>query len=215
MPSPRASDPRRLTSSEEDYLKALYLLTEWDDEAVRTGTLAIQLGLTPASATSMVQKLAAKGLVDYVPRGDIKLSEAGHRQALRMVRRHRVLETFLRDELGYGWDEVHDEAEALEHTVTDRFIDALDRRLGYPRHDPHGDAIPEADGTLAARQAVRLDHFSGTQARVARVSDEDPDFLRRAQSLGLIPGAVIQLPLPLSPIEASLVWVVPVSAGTA
>lgn len=121
-----------------------------------TGALADQLGLSPASATAMVQKLAAKSLVHHVPRGAITLSSTGRRDALRMVRRHRLLETFLRDELGYGWDEVHDEAEELEHTVTDRFVDALDARLGYPRHDPHGDAIPSAHGLLPASQAIRL-----------------------------------------------------------
>jgi DtxR family Mn-dependent transcriptional regulator len=199
--------PHKLTTSEEDYLKALYLLTEWEDEPVGTGALADQLGLSPASATSMVQKLAVKGLVDHIPRGAISLSEIGRREALRMVRRHRIIETFLRDELGYGWDEVHDEAEALEHTVTDRFIDALHARLGHPEVDPHGDSIPSAAGVLAARDARRLDRFHGTQAIVCRVSDEDPEFLRRAKKLGIVPGALIELPHQLDYIEASLVWV--------
>ena len=206
---PRNRDPRALTTSEEDYLKALYLLTEWEDTEVSTGALADQLGLTPASATPMVQKLAAKSLVHHVPRGAITLSETGRREALRMVRRHRLLETFLRDELGYGWDEVHDEAEALEHTVTDRFIDALDQRLGRPQRDPHGDAIPAADGTLPASRAVRLDRFTGGAAIVDRISDEDPDFLRRARDRGLVPGAAIALPHGLDYVDASLVWVRP------
>ncbi len=206
---PRNRDPRALTTSEEDYLKALYLLTEWEDTEVSTGALADQLGLSPASATTMVQKLAAKSLVHHVPRGAITLSETGRREALRMVRRHRLLETFLRDELGYGWDEVHDEAEALEHTVTDRFIDALDQRLGQPQRDPHGDAIPAADGTLPASRAVRLDRFTGGAAIVDRISDEDPDFLRRARDRGLVPGAAITLPHGLDYVDASLVWVRP------
>ncbi|WP_313812235.1 metal-dependent transcriptional regulator [Glutamicibacter sp.] len=203
-------DPRRLTTSEEDYLKALYLLTEWEDFPVSTGALADQLGLSPASATTMVQKLAGKDLVNHVPRGAITLSSTGRREALRMVRRHRLLETFLRDELGYGWDEVHDEAEALEHTVTDRFIDALDERLGHPSRDPHGDAIPAADGTLPASIAVRLDRFTGEDALIDRISDEDPDFLRRAHEMGLVPGARINLPHSLNYLDASMVWVRPV-----
>ncbi|MGO4296554.1 metal-dependent transcriptional regulator [Glutamicibacter sp. MCAF14] len=199
--------PAGLTTSEEDYLKALYLLTEWEETEVSTGALADQLGLSPASATAMVQKLAAKSLVHHVPRGAITLSSTGRREALRMVRRHRLLETFLRDELGYGWDEVHDEAEELEHTVTDRFVDALDARLGYPRHDPHGDAIPSAHGLLPASQAIRLDRFTGARAIIDRISDEDPQFLRRAAAQGLVPGAVIELPHQLDFIDASLIWV--------
>lgn len=205
----RFRDPRRLTTSEEDYLKALFMLTEWEDIPVSTGALADQLGLSPASATTMVQKLAGKQLVDHVPRGAITLSPTGRREALRMVRRHRLLETFLRDELGYGWEEVHDEAEALEHTVTDRFIDALDERLGRPSRDPHGDAIPAADGTLPVNTAIRLDRFSGTQAVVDRISDEDPEFLRRAREQGLVPGALITLPHRLNYLDASMVWVRP------
>ncbi|MGO2051611.1 metal-dependent transcriptional regulator [Glutamicibacter sp. 287] len=200
-------DPRKLTTSEEDYLKALYLLTEWEETPVGTGALADQLGLSPASATAMVQKLAAKNLVDHIPRGAISLRATGRREALRMVRRHRILETFLRDELGYGWDEVHDEAEQLEHTVTDRFIDALHARLGHPAVDPHGDAIPSAAGVLAARDAQRLDRFDGPRAVICRVSDEDPEFLRRAKDLGLVPGAVIEIPHGLDYISASLIWV--------
>jgi len=196
-----------LTTSEEDYLKALFTLTEWDDTEVSTGALADQLGLSPASVTSMIQKLAGKGLVNHVPRKTVALSDSGRREALRMVRRHRLLETYLRDELGYGWDEVHDEAEALEHTVSDRFINALDARLGHPHHDPHGDAIPAADGTLPVSEAIRLDRFAGAQAIIDRISDEDPEFLRRAAVQGLVPGAVIELPHHLNFIEASLIWV--------
>ncbi|UYQ78653.1 metal-dependent transcriptional regulator [Glutamicibacter sp. JL.03c] len=196
-----------LTTSEEDYLKALYTLTEWEDTEVSTGALADQLGLSPASVTSMIHKLSGKGLVNHVPRKTVALSPTGRREALRMVRRHRLLETFLRDELGYGWDEVHDEAEALEHTVSDRFIDALDARLGHPRHDPHGDAIPAPDGSLPASQAVRLDRYTGQRAVIDRISDEDPDFLRRAAARGLVPGASIELPHQLDYIEASMIWV--------
>ncbi|WP_159611641.1 metal-dependent transcriptional regulator [Glutamicibacter sp. JC586] len=203
VPSPAGP----LTTSEEDYLKAIYTLTEWDDAEVSTGILADQLGLSPASVTSMVQKLAGKNLVEHIPRKSVSLSATGRREALRMVRRHRLLETFLRDELSYGWDEVHDEAEALEHTVTDRFIDALDARLGHPVRDPHGDAIPGPDGSIPVSQAIRLDRFGGRKAIIDRISDEDPQFLRRAAAQGLVPGAAITLPHQLDYIEASLIWV--------
>lgn len=204
---PHSSNPGRLTTSEEDYLKALYALSEWDSHPIGTGELADQLGLSPASVTAMVRKLAAKHLVDFVPRGAISLSQSGRAAALNVVRRHRLLETFLSRELGYGWDEVHDEAERLEHTVSERFINALDERLGFPRSDPHGDAIPDAHGEHRPSQATRLDHFSGTEALIVRISDEDPHFLRRCQQQGLVPGARIGLPHRLDPIEASMVWV--------
>ena len=201
--------PNRLSTSEEDYLKALYQLTEWDSHPVYTGELADQLGLSPASVTAMVRKLAGKSLVDFVPRGAIGLTGAGRQAALKVVRRHRLLETFLCRELDYGWDEVHDEAERLEHTVSERFIDALEARLGYPRTDPHGDAIPDARGRTPASTATRLDRFTGAVAVVVRLSDEDPGFLRDAASRGLVPGALLRLPHRLDAIEASLVWVEP------
>lgn len=201
------SDLPQLTTSEEDYLKALFALSEWDHHPISTGALADQLGLSPASVTAMVRKLAAKALVNFVPRGAISLSSTGMAAALQIVRRHRVLEAFLREELGYGWDEVHDEAERLEHTVSDRFIDALHERLGFPDADPHGDAIPDAEGRRAQRPAIRLDHFTGAQALIVRINDEDPQFLRRCQERGLVPGTRVQLPHSLDAIEASMIWV--------
>lgn len=204
-----AANPHELSTSEEDYLKALYLLGEWDSQPVYTGELADQLGRSPASVTGMVRKLAGKGLVDFIPRGAISLTAAGHGAALTVVRRHRLIETFLCRELGYGWDEVHDEAERLEHTVSERFVDALEARLGYPRTDPHGDAIPDASGRTRASTAIRLDHFTGRAALIVRISDEDPSFLRSAAARGLLPGTRISLPHQLDAIEASLIWVSP------
>lgn len=206
-PGPSATSPHELSTSEEDYLKALYLLGEWDSYPVFTGELADQLGLSPASVTAMVRKLAGKDLVQFVPRGAINLSPAGFRAALKVVRRHRLLETFLYRELGYRWDEVHDEAERLEHTVSERFIDALDARLGFPRADPHGDQIPDASGHTPAASAIRLDRYAGSSALIVRISDQDPEFLRYAAGLGLIPGARIELPHRLGAIEASMIWV--------
>ncbi|MGL3805903.1 metal-dependent transcriptional regulator [Paeniglutamicibacter sp. R2-26] len=213
-----------LTASEENYLKALHALTEWENDPVTTGNIAAQLGVAPASATSMVAKLAGKDLVVHPRYGAIEFTEAGRLAALSVVRRHRLIETFLLNELGYSWDEVHNEAEQLEHTVSDRFIEALAARLGHPAADPHGDPIPGPDGTVVMPPAIRLDRFihgtgdtapalgNGATARVivSRISDEDPAWLRRCTELGIAPGAELELPHPeLSDIDATMLWVLP------
>ncbi|MDO2935763.1 metal-dependent transcriptional regulator [Paeniglutamicibacter sulfureus] len=210
--------PTRLTSSEENYLKALYSLTEWEDDPVTTGTIAAQLGVAPASATAMVSKLAGKGLMVHPRYGAITFTDSGRLAALSVVRRHRLIETFLLDELDYGWDEVHEEAELLEHTVSTRFIEALAARLGHPAADPHGDPIPGPDGTLEMPPAIRLDRFeangSPTLAILCRISDEDPELLRRCTDLGISPGSTIVLPHPeLSNIDATMLWVLPAPHG--
>lgn len=207
--------PAPLTSSEENYLKALYALTEWEHDPVTTGNIATQLGVAPASATSMVSKLAGKDLLVHPPYGAITFTTAGRLAALSVVRRHRLIETFLLKELGYGWDEVHEEAERLEHTVSSRFIEALAERLGHPGADPHGDPIPGPDGALIMPPAIRLDRFqhAGAPARalVSRISDEDPALLRLCTELGIAPGSTIELPHPqLSDIDATMLWVLPV-----
>ncbi|MBV1779604.1 metal-dependent transcriptional regulator [Paeniglutamicibacter sp. ABSL32-1] len=203
-----------LTPSEENYLKALYALTEWEDDPVTTGNIAAQLGVAPASATAMVSKLAGKDLLVHPRYGAITFTPAGRLAALNVVRRHRLIETFLLKELGYGWDEVHEEAELLEHTVSARFIEALAARLGHPATDPHGDPIPGPDGTLAMPPAIRLDRFmaagSPNRAIVSRISDEDPALLRRCTDLGISPGSTIPLPHPeLGIIDATMLWVLP------
>lgn len=208
-------DLAALTSSEENYLKALYSLTEWEDEPVTTGSIAIQLGVAPASATSMVSKLAGKALLVHPPYGAISFTEAGRMAALNVVRRHRLIETFLLKDLGYGWDEVHEEADRLEHTVSARFIEALAARLGNPAFDPHGDPIPGSDGSIDKPPAIRLDRFQAdgapVQARVSRISDEDPAFLRLCSELGICPGVVVSLPhTQISPLETTMLWVLPV-----
>jgi len=207
--------PAPLTPSEENYLKALYALTEWENEPVTTGNIAAQLGVAPASATSMVSKLAGKDLLVHPPYGAIMFTESGRLAALSVVRRHRLIETFLLNELGYAWDEVHEEAEQLEHTVSTRFIEALAARLGHPAADPHGDPIPGPDGSLAMPPAIRLDRFQAagapTAAVVSRISDEDPAFLRLCTELGIRPGATIELPHPrISDIDATMLWVLSV-----
>ncbi len=131
----------------------------------------------------MVKKLTAQGLVEHAPYGAITLTASGRSQALRMVRRHRLVETWLVRQFGYTWDEVHDEAEVLEHVLSDRLLDAIDEQLGHPTRDPHGDPIPAADGTVATPDAVLLKEIG--RGRVARISDRDPSLLRALAELGI------------------------------
>lgn len=199
-----------LSSSEEDYLKAVYGLGEWDSRPVTTGAVAVKLGVSPASATAMVAKLVGRGLLDHPPYGSVSLTGEGRHAALSIVRRHRLIETFLVGELGYAWDEVHDEAELLEHTVSARFIDRLDARLGRPDSDPHGDPIPTADGDLRLPDAVRLDLAPEGRGVVVRVSDVDPSLLRACAAEGILPGTQLDSAShPLTPEQARGVWIVP------
>ncbi|MFJ4254471.1 metal-dependent transcriptional regulator [Microbacterium sp. NPDC090003] len=170
----------------DDYLKTVYAHTEWQDAPITPSVLAGKLGIAPSSVTEMVKKLAAAGLVSHVPYGAVRLTDAGTRRALAMVRRHRLIETWLVQEFGYGWHEVHDEAEVLEHTISDRLLEGIDARLGRPRFDPHGDAIPDADGNVERVPFVLLaDAPTGHTGTVLRVDDRDPELLRALESLGL------------------------------
>lgn len=170
----------------DDYLKTVYQHTEWQDQPITPKALASALGVAPSSVTEMVKKMAAAGLVSHVPYGAVRLTPEGEARALQMVRRHRIIETWLVREHGYSWDEVHDEAEVLEHALSDRLLDAIDAQLGHPRHDPHGDAIPAADGTVPREAFVLLaDAPDGHEGRVIRVSDRDPALLRTIDDSGL------------------------------
>jgi DtxR family Mn-dependent transcriptional regulator len=168
----------------EDYVKAVYTHTEWQPEPITTSVLAARLGLAASSVTEMVKKLAVQGLVDHEPYGAVTLTSDGRALALRMVRRHRLIETWLVSDFGYLWDEVHDEAEVLEHTLSDRMLDAIDERLGAPRRDPHGDPIPSRDGSVERADATLLrDAPAGETVSVVRISDRDPGLLRRLAAL--------------------------------
>ncbi|KQR48227.1 transcriptional regulator [Microbacterium sp. Leaf161] len=176
----------------DDYLKTVYAHTEWQDAPITPSVLAAKLGIAPSSVTEMVKKLAAAGLVSHVPYGAVRLTEAGTQRALAMVRRHRLIETWLVQEFGYGWDEVHDEAEVLEHTISDRLLEGIDARLGRPRFDPHGDAIPDAAGVVEREPFVLLaDAPSGHVGRVLRVDDRDPELLRALEGAGVTVAANI------------------------
>ncbi|MFB7249766.1 metal-dependent transcriptional regulator [Microbacterium sp. NPDC056234] len=176
----------------DDYLKTVYAHTEWQDAPITPSQLAAKLGIAPSSVTEMVKKLAAAGLVSHVPYGAVRLTDAGLSRALAMVRRHRLIETWLVQEFGYAWDEVHDEAEVLEHTISDRLLEGIDERLGRPRFDPHGDAIPDAEGHVERVPFVLLaDAPAGHTGRVLRVDDRDPELLRTLETAGLGVGAEV------------------------
>jgi DtxR family Mn-dependent transcriptional regulator len=163
----------------EDYVKVIYGHTEWQAEPITTSVLAARLGLAASSVTEMVKKLVVQGLVEHERYGAVALTPEGTVLALRMVRRHRIIETWLVTRFGYHWDEVHDEAEVLEHALSDRLLDAIDEQLGHPTRDPHGDPIPTTEGTVVRPAAVLLrDAPDGHIGRVVRVSDRDPELLR-------------------------------------
>lgn len=185
--------PERVASpAVDDYLKTIYHHTEWQDEPITPSQLASELGLAPSSVTEMVRKLAAQGLVTHRPYGPIALSPAGRLRAAAIIRRHRLIETWLVREFGYAWDEVHDEAEVLEHAVSDRLLERIDERLGRPRFDPHGDAIPDAAGDVQRESFVVLAAApAGHSGRVLRVSDREPELLRAVEAAGVEVGAEV------------------------
>lgn len=172
----------------EDYVKAIYKVSERDEGPVTTTALAAELGVSASSASGMLRKLAERDLVLHTRYGGAELTDAGRRLALDIVRRHRLIESYLAHELGYSWDEVHDEAEVLEHVVSPTLLARMAAKLGEPTSDPHGDPIPAADGTLSSPQATALAELApGTTGTIARVRDDDPDLLRylSTQRIGL------------------------------
>lgn len=182
----RAALSGAASTAADDYLKVIYSHTEWQPDPITPSQLATRLGLAPSSVTEMVKKLAAAGLVDHRPYSAITLTPEGERRALAMLRRHRLIETWLVRVHGYGWDEVDEEAEVLEHAISDRLLDAIDAQLGRPTRDPHGDLIPTATGELVRPDAVRLDAAPfGFTGHVVRISDRDPDTLRVLDRLGI------------------------------
>ena len=182
----RSSTPAARSVSIEDYVKVIYTHTEWQPVPITGSILATRLALSPSSVTEMVQKLRRLGLVDHAPYGAISLTEPGRTLAVEMVRRHRLLETYLVEALGYSWDEVHDEAEVLEHVISPLLLERIDLKLGRPRRDPHGDPIPDADGVVHRRVTTVLDNAAvGSTGRVSRISDADPDLLIRLADQGL------------------------------
>lgn len=182
------------SSSIEDYVKVIYSFTEWQDKPITSTQLAQRLGVANSSVSEMVRKLKDQGLVDHQPYSAIRLTADGVRLALLMVRRHRLIETFLVQELGYRWDEVHDEAELLEHAVSDTFIERMAAKLGNPVRDPHGDPIPGADGSVLMPAAHRMSELDdGHTGRITRISDENPELLRYLAAQGVALDAAIEV----------------------
>lgn len=177
------------SSTVEDYLKAIYIERSAPGELLPMGKLASAMKVTPGTATSMVKALADSGLVDYEPRGGVTLTRGGEQLALHVLRRHRLVELFLVQILGLDWSEVHDEAEELEHTISDKVLAKIDDFLGHPSVDPHGDPIPNSRGKVANLPTRRLNECQPAErVRIARILDQNPDFLRFLDRSGLVPG---------------------------
>lgn len=183
-----------LSASTQNYLKAVWGLTEWSSAAVTPTLIAERTGLKLSSVSDAVRKLSTQGLLEHAPYGSVELTETGRSYALAMVRRHRLIESFLVGVLGYSWDQVHDEAEHLEHAVSDFMIDRIDAFLEFPTRDPHGDPIPSSDGTVVVPNARQLTGVgAGHRVVVERISDSDPTLLRFFEGHGFIVGATLEI----------------------
>ena len=183
------------SSTVEDYIKQLYHEQQaTPGELVPMGRLAEAMNVVPGTVTTMIKALADSGLVSYEPRAGVTLTRGGEQLALHVLRRHRLVELFLVKTLGLDWSEVHQEAEELEHAISDKVLERMDALLGHPRVDPHGDPIPTARGEVPADPVRRLNECDLKRpVRIARVADQDPHFLQFAERHGLVPGAVVIL----------------------
>ncbi len=186
--------PAKSTEAVDDYLKAILELSGAAGERVASNALAAHLEVRAASVTGMLQKLAAErpSFVKYEKHHGVVLTELGKRRALEIQRHHRLLERFLHDVLDFSWDEVHEEAERLEHYISERLEDRIAAKLGDPETDPHGHIIPEKDGVVVERQEVALSKWPcGVPAVISSVSDRDPQALREMKRMGLMPGTAV------------------------
>jgi DtxR family Mn-dependent transcriptional regulator len=178
----------------EDYSKAIYALEQRDREPVSTNALAERLGVTPASASGMVKRLGELGLVTHQRYRGVSLTDAGRRVALHVIRHHRLLELYLVKDLGVPWDRVHQEAEVLEHVLSDELEELIAAKLGNPTHDPHGDPIPTADLIIDEPPTDSLDSLpAGARGTFVRVSDSDPEMLRYLADRGIAPGDAFEV----------------------
>lgn len=182
-----------LSASSQNYLKAVWTLQEWSDDEVTLSMLAERAGVRMSTASDAVRRLSDQGLLDHTPYGAITLTPRGRGYAVAMVRRHRLIESFLVMTLGYRWDQVHDEAEALEHAVSDFMIERIDEHLGHPTRDPHGDPIPSGDGKVHRPDAVPLTGVAiGSRVSVERISDADPALLQYLEEHGVGVGTLLE-----------------------
>ena len=183
-----------LSTSTQNYLKGIWALSEWSDTPVTPSSVAKHLGLRKSTVSDGVRKLGEQGLVEHKPYGAVELTDTGRTYAVAMIRRHRLIETFLVEALGYTWDQVHDEAENLEHSVSDFMVDRIDAFLDYPSRDPHGDPIPSTSGRVDAPEAVPLTGVQPWQkATIERIADDDPKLLQFFDSHGLVVGATLEV----------------------
>lgn len=184
-----------VSSTVQDYAKAIYALEQrLQGGAVSTNSLADRLGVSPASASGMVKKLDGLGLVKHVPYKGVVLTPKGLRVALEVIRHHRLLERYLAEELGVPWDRVHDEAEVLEHVISEELEELIAAKLGHPTHDPHGDPIPTADLVIDEGTSISLQALEpGTTGIFTRVSDADPEMLRWLAARGIAPGDEVEV----------------------
>lgn len=182
------------TSTVEQYIKILYQLENQSGTRVPTQHLADALGVTPGTATVMLKHLAQIGLVDYQARKGGRLSPEGTGMALRLLRYHRLIETFLFQTLDYDWTEIHEEAEVLEHAVSERFIQRIDQLMGHPKVDPHGDPIPTETGEMVQSSTTRLSDIEPDKScLISRIRNTEPEFLRLLLSHQIIPGTQVQV----------------------
>jgi DtxR family transcriptional regulator, Mn-dependent transcriptional regulator len=183
------------TSTAENYLKAIWLSEDRSRGIATVGALAGALRLTPGSVTTMAKGLAAKGLLEHLPREGVRLTAEGRTAALKVLRKHRLVEAFLVQVLKMDWTEVHQEAEALEHAISDRVLERIDAMLGHPAADPHGDPIPSPKGRLEepSERTTLATCAPNKPLRVARISDQSPEFLDFVQKMGLKPGTKLRV----------------------
>ncbi len=186
--------PSRRSEAIEDYAKAIYALARRGDGTVTTNALAERLGVTAGSVSGMVKKLAERGLAKHEPYRGVQLTAQGERVALAVMRQHRLLELYLAEHLGVPWDRVHEEAEALEHVISEDLEARIAAKLGNPTHDPHGDPIPDADLVIDEAQTRSLvDMQVGDRGRFVRVSDENPEMLRYLDGRGIALGDELEV----------------------
>lgn len=184
-----------MSTSTDNYLKAIYSLSNTEDGFVTTNAIAEKLQTKPSSATDMIKKLDRQGWVAYTKYQGVTLTESGKKIALEVIRRHRIWEVFLSDKLGFAWDEVHDLAEQLEHVTSAEMISRLESYLHYPQFDPHGDPIPDAIGRLPKRpKSIRLDAFMvGDKVRITSVDDSSSEMLVYLEKYNAVPGAELTI----------------------
>lgn len=208
-------DVIQLSTNVQDYLKVIWDLEEWDDGPVHPTDIAERTGMKQSTISGALSRMVNAGLVEHKPYGRVGLTSAGRRSAVTMVRRHRLLETFLVEVLGYTWDEVHEEADALEHAVSEKLVDRIDRYLGHPAQDPHGDAIPTESGSMPVVPLTKplSQAEDGQTVRVWRVSDQDPALLRYLSKHRVRPGTLLKLVSSGDASQGAQIRVQKISAG--